>query len=138
MNPLKIVLDTNCLLQSISRRSANRIILDKLITGVYELYITTDILLEYEEKISEIFSVETAELIIGVLTLLDNVKKIGTYYQFNLISTDQDDNKFVDCAFAANAHFLVTNDKHFNVLKLITFPKINVLSLDEFKKLIDY
>ena len=64
MTPLKVVLDTNALLRSISHRSPFSIILDKLYEGAYELWVTNDILLEYEEKISDIFSKETAELIL--------------------------------------------------------------------------
>lgn len=40
--------------------------------------------------------------------------------------------KFVDCAFAANATYIVSNDKHYDVLKEIDFPKILVLKLQEF------
>lgn len=47
-----------------------------------------------------------------------------------------DDNKFSDCAFAGNVHYLVTNDKHFNVLSSIPFPKINVISLEVFKNVL--
>jgi predicted nucleic acid-binding protein len=54
----------------------------------------------------------------------------------NLITADADDNKFSDCAFAGNVHFLVTDDKHFNQLRSIPFPAINVISLEEFKKLL--
>lgn len=43
------------------------------------------------------------------------------------------DRKFVDCAFAGNVDFLVTNDKHFNSLKNLDFPKINVLTIQEFE-----
>lgn len=39
-------------------------------------------------------------------------------------------------SFAANVHFLVTDDKHFNVLKSIPFPAINIISLDTFKELL--
>ena len=35
------------------------------------------------------------------------------YYKFNLIKSDPDDNKFVDCAVIANAKFIVTEDRHF-------------------------
>jgi predicted nucleic acid-binding protein len=136
MPPLKIVLDTNALLRSISRRSDFAIVLDKLYQNAYELYITNDIQLEYEEKISDIFSKETAELIIGALALFPNVKKIDIHFHLNLIGADIDDNKFSDCAFAGNIHFLVTNDKHFNSLKSIPFPAINVISLEDFKKLL--
>ncbi len=137
MPQLKIVLDTNCLLQSISRRSVYSVVIDKLMESAFDLYITNDILMEYEEKISEIFSRETAELIIGAMSLLQNVQKIEAYFQFNLITADPDDNKFADCAFAGNVHYLVTNDKHFNILKSITFPIINVINLDDFKTLLN-
>ncbi len=40
--------------------------------------------------------------------------------------------KFVNCAFAANVHYLVSNDRHFNILKTTGFPKINLLKIDEF------
>lgn len=49
-----------------------------------------------------------------------------------LIQADPDDNKFVDCAFAANATYIVSNDRHFDVLSKIDFPKIQVLKLIEF------
>lgn len=136
MSTLKIVLDTNALLRAISRRSPFAVLLDKLYENAYDLYISNDILLEYEEKITDIFSRETAELIIGAVSLMPNVKKIETYFHLNLISSDADDNKFIDCAFAPNAHFLVTNDKHFNKLRSINFPAINIVSLEEFVKLL--
>ena len=110
MPALKIVLDTNALLRSISRRSSLAIVLEKLYEGDYQLWVSNDILLEYEEKISDIFSVETAELILGALALLPNVKKADIHYNLFLINTDSDDNKFSDCAFAGNVHYLVTND----------------------------
>ena len=136
MPQLKIVLDTNALLRSISRRSSFSIVLDKLYEGDYELWVSNDILLEYEEKITDIFSRETAELILGALALLPNVRKAEIHYNLFLISTDSDDNKFSDCAFSGNVHYLVTNDKHFNVLSTIPFPSINVITLEKFVELL--
>jgi putative PIN family toxin of toxin-antitoxin system len=136
MPSLKVVLDTNALLRSISRRSSFAIVLDKLYDGDYELYVSNDILLEYEEKITDIFSKETAELILGALALLPNVRKVDIHYNLFLITADSDDNKFSDCAFAGNVHYLVTNDKHFNVLSSIPFPSINVVTLERFCELL--
>ncbi len=51
---------------------------------------------------------------------------------FGLIETDPDDNKFVDCAVAADAENIVTNDSHFNILKQIDWPKITVITIKEF------
>jgi predicted nucleic acid-binding protein len=52
------------------------------------------------------------------------------------VEKDADDNKFVDLTIAGNADYLVTNDKHFNPLKTIDFPKINIVSINEFKSII--
>lgn len=52
----------------------------------------------------------------------------------NLVTADPDDNKFVDCAVAANARFIVTGDHHFNVLRHIAFPVVDVISIDDFLK----
>ncbi len=60
------------------------------------------------------------------------MKKIETYFTLNLIDVDKDDNKFIDCAFASNAHFIVTNDKHFNILKQIDFPRIGIININYF------
>ena len=136
MTSLRVVLDTNVLLRSISRRSEYKIVLDRLFEKAYELYLSNDILLEYEEKITDLFSKETAELLIGALTLLDNVKKSDIHFHLNLISVDPDDNKFSDCTFAANAHYLVTDDSHFNVLKSVPFPAIHVIKLVQFKEIL--
>jgi len=107
---LRIVLDTNALLRTISRRSVYAIILDKLYENAFELYISNEILMEYEEKITDIFSKETAELIIGAFSLLPNIKRVNIHFHLNLIAPDADDNKFSDCAFSGNVHFLVTDD----------------------------
>ena len=48
-----------------------------------------------------------------------------------LITEDPDDNKFVDCAFAANADYLVSNDRHFDILSKIPFPHLNLVTLDK-------
>ncbi len=52
-----------------------------------------------------------------------------------LINKDPDDNKFVDCAIFANADFIVSDDKHFNELGSVEFPKVLVVCLDDFARL---
>ena len=58
------------------------------------------------------------------------------FRQGKYTSCDPDDNKFVDCAVSANADYIVTNDRHFNVLKGIYFPQVNVIDIDTFKRLL--
>ncbi len=53
------------------------------------------------------------------------------------IEADPNDNKFVDCAVAARADYIVTEDKHFNELRKVSFPKINVIGVDEFRQCLE-
>jgi len=46
-------------------------------------------------------------------------------------AADPDDNKFVDCAVAGNAKYIVTEDSHYDVLKGLDFPKVDIIKLDE-------
>ena len=68
--------------------------------------------------------------------MIQNVEQTTVFYRWLLITSDLDDNKFVDCAISANASHIVTNDKDFNVLKDIAFPKVNIIDINTFKKAI--
>lgn len=70
--------------------------------------------------------------VLGMLENLSNIEFITTYYNFRLLR-DEDDDKFVDCAIAANADFIVSHDKHFNILKSIDFPMVEVIKTEDFE-----
>lgn len=61
-----------------------------------------------------------------------NLRLVDPHFRLQLITTDPDDNKFVDCAFAAGADYLVSEDSHFDILRRIPFPQLNIVTLDEF------
>ena len=133
---MKIVLDTNILLVSIAKKSPYRIIFDALLSDKFELIISNEIVSEYTEIITQKTNNIVATNICEMLLSLSNVKKQEVFYKWNLIEIDKDDNKFVDCAVAGNADYLVSNDKHFNCLKKVEFPQLNLLTIDEFMKLL--
>lgn len=133
---MKVVLDTNVLLVSIPTKSRYRIIFDSLKNNNLTLIISNEILSEYTEIIGRKTNTMIANNISEMLVSLQNVHKQEIYYRWNLISEDEDDNKFVDCAIAGDVDYLVSNDKHFNCLKKIDFPKLNLLSIDEFMDLL--
>jgi len=129
---LRIVLDTNILIAIIGRKSPYRWIFDQIIAGQLILCVSNEILLEYQEILERKTTQEVADNLSHFLAIHPFVVKTEIFYQFHLISEDEDDNKFVDCAIATNAVCLVSNDKHFKVLKTIKFPKVNLLTLPEF------
>ena len=136
MNKKTIVLDTNILLISIPSKSPYRPIFDGLLDHKYDLVITNEILSEYFEIISRKTTADIASNIAELLIVLNNVKKVDVYYKWNLIKQDPDDNKFVDCAIASGADYIVTNDQHFKILKNIEFPKVKIISVDDFLKML--
>ena len=133
---MKVVLDTNVLLVSIATKSRYRVIFDGLINSDFTLIISNEILSEYTEIIGRKTNMMIANNISEMLLSLQNVHKQEVYYRWGLIEEDKDDNKFVDCAIAGDVDYLVSNDKHFNCLKKIDFPKLNLLNIDDFMDLL--
>ena len=134
---LKVVIDTNVLLVSISSFSKYHWLFRLITEKKIELCITNEILFEYEEIIEKHLNEETAKSVTKLLLELDNVYQTNIYFKYNLIKADLDDNKFVDCFLAANCDYIITNDKHFNILKSIDFPKIACLNLEAFNEMIN-
>lgn len=132
----KIVLDTNCLLMSLPKISPYRMIWDDFLTSKLILCVTNEILEEYLEIIEQKTTAEIANNVISVILSQKNVEFVTPYYKMHLIQADEDDNKFVDCAFTAGASCIVSNDAHFKILKEINFPKIYVLRINEFMNLL--
>ena len=128
----KIVLDTNALLQILGRYSKYHILWDKFINDDYILCCSNEILCEYEEILKERASAKTANLFFDVIEFSENVVRKDPFFRLNLIRRDPDDNKFVDCAFASQEDYIVTDDSHFNDLQSVDFPQITVKSLDQF------
>ena len=87
---------------------------------------------EYIEILQRLTDNETAEYVVKTILNSPFVELITPFYHFNLIIVDPDDNKFVDCAISANAHYIVTNDHHYDVLKDIDFPKVNIVNIQQF------
>ena len=129
---MKVILDTNIFLISLPGKSIYHPIFQSLINNLYHIAVSTEILLEYDEIISLKANSFVAKNTMELLNVLPNVIHTDVFYKWNLILEDSDDNKFVDCALASNSDYLVTNDRHFNVLASIDFPKLNVITADEF------
>ena len=128
----QVVVDTNCLLRMIPLRSKYRLVWEAFLNEEYIICVSNDILSEYLEILTQMVNHTFAIRIINALLKSNCIKFFDPHYHFELIAQDPDDNKFVDCAIIASADFLVSEDKHFNVLKDIPFPKVNVITLEQF------
>ena len=132
---MTVCLDTNIFLQIFGRKQPYHQILRALLEGRLTLAVSNEILLEYEEVTVKLSGAERWRDVEALLELLDqlhgNVQQLEPQFRFAIISQDSDDNKFCDCAIAAEADFVVTDDAHFAALKSAAY-KPKPVSPDEF------
>ena len=130
---MRVVLDTNVLLVCLSPRSESYWLWESLLSAHFDLFVTTEVLSEYAEIIGREMGQEVADIALDLLTDLPNVRLIQKYYNWQLVEADPDDNQFVDCAIAAGAHYLVSEDLHLWVVRQFPYLKVELASLLEFK-----
>jgi putative PIN family toxin of toxin-antitoxin system len=130
------VIDTNCLLASVPPRGDHYWLYLAFKERRFDWLISNEILMEYEERLVSRYSEKAANLVLYSLSIAPNVIFDDPYFKWNLVENDPEDNKFADLAIAGNADYLVTNDKHFNPLKTLEFPNLNIVNINEFKTII--
>ena len=128
----QVVIDTNCLIQMVSLHSPYRAIWNAFLAGKFQLCISNEILEEYQEIIEQQTTPRIGENVILLILNRRNVTFVDPHFRLGLITEDPDDNKFVDCAFAANAEYLVSDDKHFKILNRTPFPQLNLVRMADF------
>lgn len=127
-----VVLDTNCLLQSLPAKSIYHRIWTDYREGRYLLCVSNSILHEYEEIIGLHSAPHIAHNIVDAIINSPFTIYKEPYYRFGFVVNDPDDNKFVDCAYAAEADLVVTDDTHFDTVPNIPFIKFRVIKLTDF------
>ncbi|WP_316812845.1 putative toxin-antitoxin system toxin component, PIN family [Pedobacter heparinus] len=129
---MRIVLDSNVLVSSLGKRSPLRPVWEAFTEGYYQIVVSEDILKEYEEIMQEHSAPGAAEIIMEIFIESPDIITQKVFYNWNAIMADPDDNKFFDIAVAADVDYLVTNDHHFNIVKTLPFPKVTVITAQEF------
>ncbi len=133
---IRAVIDTNCLRASIPPKSPFYHLYLHFRATRFEWFVSTEILLEYEEILTSTYSFNTAQLVLHQLAVAPNVVFAEAAYRWQLVENDPDDDKFSDLALSVNADYLVSDDTDFNVFKSLPFPKLKVVGLEEFLALL--
>jgi len=110
---MKIVLDANIFISSLFWGGNPRLIVERVIAGIDELFITNEILDEITGVISRPKFHATSD---EINYFIDSIKEIG-----NIItpkkhsrnkSRDKNDDKYIECGIAANADYIISGDIH--------------------------
>lgn len=113
-------IDTNALMEMLSRTHPSRAILSLWVRGRFEWALSNEILAEYEEMLLPRIGLARWEAFLSALDLghraNGNLVFVQPDFRFGTIVADPDDNKFADCAIAADADWIVTTDRYFDTL----------------------
>jgi putative PIN family toxin of toxin-antitoxin system len=130
---VSIVADTNVIVSMLGKTSPNRWIFDLILAGKVELCISNEILNEYQEVLSRQTSRLVADNFADFLVTFPYIRRVEVFFKWNLIQEDPDDNKFVDCAIAAQAYCIISEDRHFRPYRNLDYPPLKVFTVEEFK-----
>ncbi|HQX97607.1 MAG: putative toxin-antitoxin system toxin component, PIN family [Chitinophagaceae bacterium] len=134
---MKIVIDTNCLISCIGKKSPYRNVFDAFLENKFSNCASSEILLEYEELFNRFWGNNVANNLLGLFETSDNFEQVLVHFNWQLISKDDDDNKFIDTYIAVGADLLISNDSSITSLKANVFPPFNILTLQEFSNFLN-
>ena len=129
---MKVVIDTNCLISCIGKKSPYRNVFDAFLQNKFSICVNSEIMLEYEEVFERFWGISVTGNLFGLFETSENFEQVIINYRWDLVKTDKDDNKFTDTFIAANADVLVSNDSSITSLKKNIFPPLHILTLEEF------
>lgn len=129
---MRLVVDTNVMVEAVTTRGPYHRIFRSVIDKTNNLVLSNEILLEYFEIFERIFPKQLLEELSIFFHYATGILRIDPHYRFRLIESDEDDNKFVDCAICGNCDFLITSDHHFDILKKSEFPRVEVIRPEAF------
>lgn len=132
---MKVVIDTNVLISSFQNPHGNpKNIVDMWKKGYFMLCITEDIVFEYVEVLNRLnIPIKKIKELTSLFKERANVEFLLTTEKIEVIEDDPQDNKFIECAVAANAQYIISGDKHLKALG--KYGNIKILSPTEFLNL---
>ena len=131
MSRHRIVLDTNVLISALLFGGKPRRVLNLVISGSVDCTLSPVILDELKEVLQRPKFGFSADVCLHLIEELHGICDIiSPSVSVEVIGSDPDDNRILECAKGAQAHFIVSGDPH--LLDLGRFEKIRILSPAEY------
>ena len=132
---MKIIIDTNVLVSAVLKGREPRAVVQFIIDNTTcDWIVSSEILAEYKEVLSRSKFKLTSEVRLQWLEILDTVTTLIEVNEKIDFLRDKKDAKFLVCAIAAEADFLITGDSDFNEARSLV--KTSIISVSLFKKLV--
>ncbi|TGM74265.1 putative toxin-antitoxin system toxin component, PIN family [Leptospira mtsangambouensis] len=138
---MRVTIDTNVIYQALrDNRGASHFILNLVENRRIELALSTPVFTEYSDVLLRDKSLSDLALSKKDINLvLDFLAFVATPFSINYLLrpnlTDENDNLFVELAFASNSRYLITsNIKDFNLKSELKFDSFKVITPTDFAK----
>ena len=133
---MKVVIDTNVFISSaISTKGAPAQVFNKWLNGAFELIVSDAIMNEYRtalryEHVRKRHGLTPSQMEKLIDDFLSGVTLVTPTEAAHSVADDPDDDKFLECAQAGGAEFVISGDKH--LLNLKEYKDIQILSPSAF------
>jgi putative PIN family toxin of toxin-antitoxin system len=127
---LLVVFDTNVLFSGLGWQGSPYFCLQMARAGNIKSVTCLEILSEFNEKLKSKMGLTTAEAARAVAEILSFSELVKIENKLQVVPSDPDDNKVVECAYVAKADFIVSGDRH--LLELENYQGIPILRANSF------
>ena len=129
----KVVVDTNVFVSAALLNGKSTVLMEKWKEGKFILLFSPDIFDEYFEIIARPkFNQEEKDIRDFAELLTERGIAVEPQMRLNIVKEDPDDNRFLECAVAGEADFIVSGDS--NLLNLREYKGIKILKIVQFLK----
>ncbi len=132
---LRVVVDTNVYISAIFWGGKARQIIDKGRDGLIFIYTSMDIEREIARKLAAKFHLNEEEVSRIIMDFGTFTIPVISTKKISFIKNDPDDDKFLECAIACNANYIVSGDHHLQEIE--EYGGISILSPSEFLEAIE-
>jgi len=131
MGKKKIVIDTNTLISAVGWAGNPNELFSRILSGDYRLCISPATFAEFKRVLNYPrlgFTPEQKATFIGIVAAIGIM--VEPKETITVITADPSDNRFLECAVAANAGYIISGDQH--LLALQTYRGIRILTVATF------
>ncbi len=129
----KIVIDTNIYISAIFWGGKPRSVVDLGRNGQVSIFTSSQIEKEINKKLKTKFGLSDEEVAQILFDFSTFTLPIKASRKITVIDDDPDDDKFIECAVASRAGFIVSGDKH--LLNLKEYKGIKIMKAADFLSL---
>lgn len=131
----RVVIDTNVYISAIFWGGKPREVVDLGRNARILIFTSSEIQAEIERKLKTKFGIDEKEVAQILLDYSMFTLPIKPLHRAKVVDADPDDNKFIECAVASKAGYIVSGDRH--LLNLKNYQGIQIMKAAKFLEIFE-